>query len=153
MNSWKYFLVGGLLLGAASCEKEEMDDTPALGTRIEGSWDIAQVEVTNADAGTSYTADPDGRFTFEACNINPNIFCPYTQESSYSAGGVTFTTSEAGEHRITDAARILELRVPRETGGGYDVTRYEILTRINNMMRIRHIDENGTATTFILNKE
>lgn len=153
MNNWKYFLAGGLLLGAVSCEKEELDDTPMAVTRFEGSWDIAEVEVANPEAGTSFTSDPEGRFTFEACSINPIYPCPYSQESSYEAGGITVTTSESGQHRIIEDGRILELRVPRGSGDQYDVTRYEILTRVNSMMRIRETDEDGTMTTFLLKKE
>jgi hypothetical protein len=153
MNSLKYFLMGGLLLGAASCEKEEIDGTPELNvTRMEGAWDITQVQVANPDAGTSYTADPDGRFTFEACNFAPSHPCPYTQESSYTIGGSTITTSESGEHRFINEGRVLELRVPRGSGQ-YDVTLYEVLTRQYNSIRILHRDDDGTMTTYTLVKE
>lgn len=153
MNNWKYFLIGGVLLGAASCQKEELDETPALSvTRMEGSWDITEVQVANPDAGTAYTADPDGRFTFEACSQIASRPCPYTQESSYSIAGSTITTSESGDHRFIDEGRILELRVARGNGE-YDVKRYEVLTRLFNSAKIRHTEENGTMTTFTLVKE
>lgn len=146
MKLQKIIPVIGLMLLAAGCSKNQIRTN-----RLDGEWDITKVENFSPSGSSSVSSDPNGKFEFDKCSLRKEGYCPYTEQSSYTIGGTTFSSNVSGEYRFDDKGKKLELR-ESNGDGTYSTIIYTVVAFKFKKLKIERTDDDGGRTQLTLEK-
>jgi hypothetical protein len=118
--------------------------------KVHGTWDITGLEHYSGNSVT-FSADPEGVFQFNKCQVYDADFRAFRQQYTYTIGGTTVARNETGQYSFDDDGQLLIVHIP--TDNGTRETVYHLVSLKHKELVIEHRSPAGERTVLTLRKK